>query len=99
MVWGVSLDDHEIGVQTIHSVPLVPIVVEQLATSNPLTPTSISFHGRPQAYDRFNVQLLYNFSPRLAFGKPNDTKEHAGNGEDGATNGERLYHLTAFLAA
>ena len=57
MVWGVSFDDHEIGVQTRHSVPPVPVVMEQLPASNPLTPTSVSFKRRPQAYDGFMIQL------------------------------------------
>lgn len=59
MVWGVSLDDHEIGVQTRHSVPTEAVVLEQLAASNPLASTNVSFKRRPQAYDGFMIQLRF----------------------------------------
>jgi hypothetical protein len=59
MVWGVSLDDHEIGVQTRQLVSFETVVVEQLAASNPLTPTSVSFKRRAQAYDGFMIQLRF----------------------------------------
>lgn len=59
MVWGVSLDDHEIGVQTRQLISLEPVVLEQLAASNPLTPTSVSFKRRAQAYDRLMIQFRF----------------------------------------
>ncbi len=55
MVWGVSLDDHDIGVQTRQLISLEPVVVEQLAASNPLAPASVSFKRRTQAYDRLMI--------------------------------------------
>jgi hypothetical protein len=44
MVWGVSLLDHDTGCHAKHSVPTVPVVREQFATSNPLASTSVSFN-------------------------------------------------------
>lgn len=53
MVCGVSFDDHEIGRQTAHSVATVAVVVEQLATSKPLTSTAVSLNSFTQFADRF----------------------------------------------
>jgi hypothetical protein len=45
IVWGVSLDDHEIGFQTRQLVSAVPVVLEQLATSNALASANVSLNG------------------------------------------------------
>ena len=99
MVWGVSFTDQEIGLQTRHSVPPVPVVVEQLAASNTLASAIVGLNGLPKAFDGFTVKLRCEFGLRLAFRQPDDASEHAEDGENGATNGERLNHFTAFLAA
>jgi len=99
MVSGVSFEDHEIGVQTRHSVPTEAVVLEQLAASNPLTSTLVSLNGLPKAFDGFTIKLRCEFGLRLAFRQPDHASEHAEDGENGATNGERLNHFTALREA
>ena len=45
------------------------------------------------------IQLRFEFSSTLAFCKPDDTSEHADDGEDSPADGERLDHFTALREA
>lgn len=94
-----SFDDQEIGFQTRHSVPTVPVVIEQLTTSNPLAATSVSRNGVAKAFDGFTIKLLSQLGFSLALRQPNDAGEDRNDGDDSAADGEKLDHFTAFFAA
>ena len=94
-----SFDDQEIGFQTRHSVPTVPVVIEQLTTSNPLAATSVSRNGVAKAFDGFTIKLLSQLGFGLALCQPNDAGEDRNDGDDRATYSEKLDHFTAFFAA
>jgi hypothetical protein len=77
MVCGVSFPDQEIGLQTRHSVPFETVVCEQLATSNPLARTSVSFDSQPQPFVILTALLLQKFGLALALGQPDDASKDA----------------------
>jgi hypothetical protein len=99
IVCGVSFDDQEIGFQTRHSVPTVPIVLEQLATSNPLASTSVSFDSVLQPAKVFISLLRSYLSRHLALREPHDAREDASHSSESADDEEELHHFATFLAA
>ena len=75
------------------------VVLKQPATINAPALTSVSFKSRPKAFDGFTIKLLSKFGRSFSLRQPNDAGEERKDGDDRATDGEKLDHFTAFLAA